>query len=168
MSYYRKTSTANTSQRTNPFALPLSPMISEEEEDEFLRQYEIPQITRQSDDHSTPRATLYYQTHLKNYNLFPPAELRSSYNSSNNNTFLQMQKLNLSEPKKPTCPTLTNRTRSPPNNLQLSQQDSFWFEYFYNFALTWDTIYNSRFIPGFLFQMYTMSLHHPVLRKSLM
>lgn len=171
MSYYRHVSTANASHCTDPFAS-FSPMLSEEEDEEFFRQYEIPQITRQSDDLSTPRASAYYETHLKNYNLFPPAELRSSYNSSNNNIFLQMQRLNLSDSKKPTSPTspasFTPRTFSPPNNLQFSQQDSLWFEYFYNFALTWDTIYNSRFIPGFLFQMYTMSLHHPVLRKSLM
>lgn len=172
MAYYRQPSTsspADTGQRTNQLALPISP-ISEPEND-FLRQYEIPQVTRQSDDQSALQSALYYQTHLKNYNLFPPTELRSSYNQATRNVFLQMQKISLSEPKKPkvaTASTRATQANSSPNNLQLSQRDSFWFEYYYNFALTWDTIPNPRFIPGFLFQMYTMSLSHPVLRKSIL
>jgi hypothetical protein len=56
----------------------------------------------------------------------------------------------------------------PPDNLRLSSDNSVWFEYFYHLAVQWDSASVPRFVPGFLYRMYGLSLNHFALRQSLM
>jgi len=94
----------------------------------------------------------------------PLSEHRRSYNDPERNIFLRMQNL---DPISTDSPILYKKV-PPPDNLQLSSDNSVWFEYFHHLARQWDSASVPRFVPGFLYRMYALSLNHFALRQSLM